>query len=80
MTFRRLPAESVMRSLNDVMTQLNHDAISSQRLARDIVVTNKLDPLRRKFVISSITEDGTVFFRGGNGARAWSRSLIRADD
>ena len=66
--------------INDVMTQLNHDASSSQRLARDVVVTNKHDPCRRKFVISSVTDDGTVYFRGGNGAKAWARSLIRADD
>ena len=66
--------------INDVMTQLNHDAISSQRLAPDAVVTNKHDPSRRKLRISSITADGTVYFRGGNGAKAWARSLIRADD
>jgi hypothetical protein len=66
--------------IDDIMTQLNIEAIASQRLAPDVVVTNKHDQLGRKFVISSITEDGTVYFRGGNGAKAWARSLIRADD
>jgi hypothetical protein len=79
MTFRQFPGVGDA-IINDVMTELNDEAISSQRLARDVVVANKHDLLRRKFVISSITDDGTVFFRGGNGARAWARSLIRVDD
>jgi hypothetical protein len=66
--------------INDVMTKLNHEAILSQRLARGVAVINEHDRLRRIFVISSIAEDGTVYFRGGNGARAWSRSLMRVDE
>jgi hypothetical protein len=66
--------------IDDLMTDLNHQAIASQGLGRDVVVTNKHDPFRQRRVISSITDDGTVFFRGGNGAKAWARSLIRADD
>ena len=66
--------------IDDVLTQLNHDAILSQCLARDVAVINKHDQLRRRLVISSITEDGTVYFRGGNGAKAWARSLIRIDE
>lgn len=66
--------------IDDIMTQLNHEAIESQRLAPGVVVTNKHDLLGRKIVISSIKEDGTVYFRGGNGSKAWARSLIRADD
>ena len=62
------------------MTQLNLEFIASQRLAPGVAVTNKHDQLNRTFVISSITEDGTVYFRGGNGAKAWARSLLRADD
>jgi hypothetical protein len=27
----------------------------------------------------ALLEDGTVYFRGGSGAKAWARSLIRAD-
>lgn len=66
--------------IDDIMTQLNLEAIARQRLAPDVVVTNKHDQSGRKFVISSIKEGGTVYFRGGNGAKAWARSLIRADD
>jgi hypothetical protein len=66
--------------IDDIMTQLNFEAIAGQRLAPGVVVTNKYDQLGRKFVISSITEDGTVYFRGGNGAKAWARSLTRVDD
>ena len=56
--------------IDDIMTRLNREAIACQRLARDVVVTNKHDILNRRFVISSIREDGTVYLRGGNGARA----------
>ena len=63
--------------IDDIMTDLNHEAIASQRLAPGVVVTNKHDSLSRKFVISSIAENGTVYFCGGNGARAWARSLVR---
>lgn len=65
--------------IDDILTQLNHDAITDQRLATGVVVMNRHDRSRRR-VISSITEDGTVYFRGGNGARAWARSLIRVDE
>jgi hypothetical protein len=67
-------------TIDDIMTQLNREAIASQGLAPGVVVTNKHDLLGRKIVISSIKEDGTVYFRGGNGGKAWARSLIRADD
>jgi hypothetical protein len=66
--------------INDVMTKLNHDAITGQHLARGVVVTNKHDLSQRKLVISSIKDDGTVYLGGGNGGRAWARSLIRVDD
>ena len=66
--------------INNIMTELNREAVASQRLAPGIVVKNKHDPLDRKFVISSIAGDGTVYFRGGNGAKAWARSLTRTDD
>ncbi len=66
--------------INDLMTQLNHSSINKHRLERDVVVTNIHDPINQKFVISSIKEDGTVFFRGGNGSKAWARSLVRADN
>ncbi len=66
--------------IGDIMTNLNHEAIATQRLAPDVAVTNKHDILGRKFVISSIREDGTVYLRGGNGARAWARSLVRVEE
>jgi hypothetical protein len=66
--------------IDDLMTKLNHDAIAGQHLARGVVVTNKHDLSQRKLVISSIKDDGTVYLRGGNGGRAWARSLVRADD
>ena len=59
------------------MFQLNLEAISEQGLAPMVAVTNKYDMLYRCFVISSIADDGAVYFKGGNGSRAWSRNLVR---
>ena len=35
--------------------------------------------VQRKLVISSIQPGGTVYFKGGNRARAWARSLVRVN-
>ena len=64
----------------DLMTALNLAAIQRERLAPGVTVKNKHDIIDRERVISSIQPDGTVYFKGGNGARAWARSLIRVDD
>ena len=58
----------------------DHAAIQRERLAPGVTVKNKHDLVERKLVISPIQPDGTVYFKGGNGARAWARSLIRVDD
>jgi len=54
----------------DLMHQLNLDAISEQGLSPGVMVVNKYDSFDRRLVISSIAEDGTVYFKGGNGNRA----------
>jgi hypothetical protein len=64
--------------VDDLMTELNHAAIEQQQLAPGAAVRNKHDATGRKFIISSIHPDGTVYFKGGNGARAWARSGARA--
>ncbi len=63
--------------IDDVLTELNHEMIESEGLAPGVAVANIHDVLGRTFVISSIHPDGTVYFRGGNGQRAWARSLRR---
>lgn len=62
--------------ITDIMHQLNMNAISSQNLESGVAVINKHDSLQRNYVISSIAPDGTVYFKGGNGQRAWARSLV----
>jgi hypothetical protein len=66
--------------ITDLMTRLNDEAIERERLAPGVAVRNVHDAMQRKHVISSIREDGTIFFKGGNGAKAWARSLVRVDD
>jgi len=66
--------------VGDLMTELNLAAIKRERLAPGVIVKNKHDIVDRKLVISSIQSDGTVYFKGGNGARAWARSLVRIHD
>ena len=64
--------------IDDLMTELNHETIEGEALAPGVTVVNIHDIVGRTFVISSIHPDGTVYFRGGNGQRAWARSLRRA--
>ena len=64
--------------IDDLMTELNHETIEGEALAPGVAVVNIHDIVGRTFVISSIHPDGTVYFRGGNGQRAWARSLRRA--
>lgn len=63
--------------INDLMTELNHETIESEGLAPGVTVVNVHDSIGRTFVISSVHPDGTAYFRGGNGQRAWARSLRR---
>lgn len=62
----------------DIMTQLNLTTIREQGLRPGVEVTNVHDRLGWVMVISSITDDGTVYFKGGQGKKAWARSLRRA--
>ena len=65
---------------DDLMTELNHETIENEALAPGVTVTNVHDNLGISLVVSSIQPDGTVYFRGGNGKRAWARSLRRRDN
>lgn len=66
--------------IGDLMTELNHETIEAESLAPGVAVVNIHDKLGMPQVISSIQPDGTVYFRGGNGKRAWARSLRRHDN
>jgi len=63
--------------IDDIMEQLNLESIESQNLKPGDKVRNKWDPIGQIWVISSIKNDGLVFFKGGNGKKAWSRNLIK---
>ena len=63
--------------IDDIMYQLNIDAIAKHDLAPGVSVRHAAQPNER-LIISSIASDGTVYFKGGNGKRAWARSLVRA--
>jgi hypothetical protein len=63
--------------IDDIMTQLNLDAIRQQNLAPGVKVRKIYDSIPHEYVISSIYENGTVYFKGGNGQRAWARNVKR---
>ena len=65
--------------INDLMTQLNQDAISSQRLAPDVVVAKKHDQLGRNWSSRQSQRTGRFIFVEGT-AKVWARSLIRVED
>jgi len=63
--------------ISDIMTELNLASIEEQSLGPGVPVVNKWDEHNRAEIISSIQDDGLVFLKGGNGKRAWARSLKR---
>lgn len=66
-------------TIDDLLTNLNRESIESQHLEHGVIVIHVRDKGRDRQVISSIADDGTVYFKGGNGKRAWARNLRRAD-
>lgn len=62
--------------IDDIMYHLNMEAIQSEKLVPGVKVRRRGEH-KEEDVISSIREDGTVFFKGGNGKKAWSRNLER---
>lgn len=65
--------------IDDLMSELNHESIEGQKLEPGVQVINRWDDLKRVYTISSIREDGIVFFKGGNGKKAWARNLERIE-
>jgi hypothetical protein len=65
--------------IGDVLHIKNIEAINQLGLEPGISVMRKNDMIKRVFVISSISDDGTVYFKGGNGNRAWARNLIKVE-
>lgn len=63
--------------VGDIMDHLNQEAIEQQNLIPGTMVRFRRNPEKGEFVISSVTPDGTVYFKGGNGKKAWARSLER---
>lgn len=64
--------------IDDIMYQLNMDTINKYNLAPSVNVRHTGDSNGQVLIISSIAPNGTVYFKGGNGKRAWARSLVRA--
>jgi|LakMenEpi03Aug12_release.lakeMendotaPanAssembly.Ray.scaffolds.fasta_scaffold902736_1 hypothetical protein len=73
--------ESTLReghaTLDEIMSKLNLDSIQNQLLKPGTEVKHKRDKFGRTYKISSIKEDGLVYFKGGQGAKAWARNLIK---
>lgn len=63
--------------ISDIMLQLNIDSIKRQDLKPGDEVRYKDDKIGRILTISSIKEDGNIFFKGGNGNRAWARNVVK---
>ena len=61
--------------ITDLMQQLNIETVEQESLAPGVEVQNIHDTLPKTYLISTIQKDGTVFFKGGNGRKAYARSL-----
>lgn len=64
--------------VGDLMTELDLEAIETENLAPGVTVVHIHDPKARPLVISSIADDGTVYLKGPDMARA--RNLRRKAD
>ncbi len=64
----------------DIMEQLNLESIENQSLKTGNMVRNIWDSHRQTLVISSIQEDGLIYFKGGNGKKAWARNLVKIEE
>lgn len=62
--------------IDDIMSHLNAEAIEREKLEPGARVRRK-GSHDTEYTISSVRDDGTVFFKGGNGRKAWARSLER---
>ncbi len=62
-------------TIDEIMTQLNLNSIKSQNLKPGDKVKHKRDKIGVIYTISSITEDGLIYFKGGQGKKAWARNL-----
>lgn len=63
--------------VDDLMTELNRETMEAEQLSPGVPVTNIHDSRETVYVIPSIKEDGTVYLKGGEGRKAWARSLRR---
>jgi hypothetical protein len=61
----------------DIMEQLDREAIIAEGLAPGVTVRNIHDKHSAYYVISSVQPDLLVYFKGGNGGKAYARSLKR---
>jgi RNase H-fold protein (predicted Holliday junction resolvase) len=61
--------------LDDILYQMNCEVIKNEQFKPGVEVKNIFDKYNDIEIISSISKDGTVYFKGGNGKRAWARNL-----
>jgi hypothetical protein len=61
--------------LDDILYQMNCESIENEQLKSGVKVRNIFDEYNNIEIISSISKNGTVYFKGGNGKRAWARNL-----
>ena len=61
----------------DLMEQLDRETIVAEGLASGVTVRNIHDKRSVRYVISSVQPDLLVYFKGGNGHKAYARSLRR---
>ena len=65
--------------IDDIMDHLNKESIDNEKLEPGVEVRFRSRDDSRVRIVSSVAADGTVFFKGGNGQKAWARSLERAN-
>lgn len=61
--------------IDEILTQLNLESIVQQSIVPGCRVVRTRGGYSEFCVVSSVTSDGLVYFKGGNGQKAWARNL-----
>lgn len=65
--------------IGDLMIELNLQSIEDNNLIPGAEVFKLNDESQTPYVISSISSNGTCYFRGGNGKKTWAGNLRRIE-
>ncbi len=65
--------------IKDIIARRNVESIRKYNIKPGDKVVHSLDNIEKEYIISSISEKGQVYFKGGQGRQAWASSIVKID-